>query len=832
MKQHEHATKNKPEPEMTPAESGHHDHHAQMAADFRNRFWISLVLTLPILALSPMLQTLVGLREAIRFPGDLYVLFGFASAVFWYGGWPFLKGLFKELSTLKPGMMTLVAVAITTAYVYSSSVVFGLTGKMFFWELATLVDIMLLGHWIEMKSVMGASKALEELAKLMPSDAHKLMPDGSVKDVPLGELAVDDKVLIKPGEKIPADGIIVEGESSVNEAMLTGESTPVTKKTDGKVIGGSINGEGSLTIEVKGTGKDSFLSQVIDLVKQAQESKSKTQNLADTAALWLTIIALGGGAFTLLVWLVFMGKDFAFAIERAVTVMVITCPHALGLAVPLVVAVSTALAASNGLLIRNRGAFESARKLQAIIFDKTGTLTEGRFGVTDMLLLAQDIDEETLRKYAASVDANSEHPIAKAIADSSENKLPVENFKSIPGKGAEGRVDGREVKVVSPGYLQEQNIGMTDKRVEPLQAQGKTVVFVLVDGTLQGAIALADIVRPEAKQAIKALKALNIRCMMLTGDNKATAKWVSEQIGLDEYFAEVLPQDKAAKVKEVQSRGVLVAMTGDGVNDAPALAQADIGIAIGAGSDVAVETADVILVRSNPLDVVAIVRLSRATYGKMIQNLVWATGYNVVAIPLAAGALYAWGVLLTPALGAVLMSASTVIVAINARLLRLKAEPKTEAKAEPQPETKTEPQPEAKAEPQPEAKTKLQPEAKAEPQPEAKAEPQTETKTEPQPEVKAEPQPEAKIKPQPQPEAKAEPQPEAKAEPQPEAKAETPSDLTSQIAKRAFEIYEERGRAVQDWEQAENEIQKEIFDSAKAESESEAKVEPKPEAKK
>ncbi len=648
------------------------DHHAHMAADFRQRFWISLVITLPILLLSPMLQTLVGLREAIRFSGDIYVLFSLSSAVFWYGGWPFLKGLFEEFKSRQPGMMTLVAVAITTAYLYSSAVVFGLTGKMFFWELATLVDIMLLGHWIEMKSVMGASKALEELAKLMPSDAHKLMPDGSVKDVPLGDLAVDDKVLIKPGEKIPADGIIVEGESSVNEAMLTGESTPVSKKTGGKVIGGAINGEGSLTIEVKGTGKDSFLSQVIDLVKQAQESKSKTQNLANTAAMWLTVVALSCGALTFLIWLVPMSKEFAFSIERAVTVMVITCPHALGLAVPLVVAVSTALAAGNGLLIRNRVSFEGARKLQAVIFDKTGTLTEGRFGVTDTLVLSQDIDKETLRKYAASVDANSEHPIAKAIAAASDNKLPVENFKSIMGKGAEGRVEGKDIKVVSPGFLREQSIDFTDKRVEPLQAQGKTLVFILVDGKLKGAIALADIVRPEAKQAIDALKALDIRCMMLTGDNKATAKWVSDQIGLDEYFAEVLPRDKAAKVKEVQSRGVLVAMTGDGVNDAPALAQADVGIAIGAGSDVAVETADVILVRSNPLDVVAIVQLSRATFRKMVQNLFWATGYNVVAIPLAAGALYAWGVLLSPALGAVLMSASTVIVAINARLLRLK----------------------------------------------------------------------------------------------------------------------------------------------------------------
>ena len=655
-----------------PDHQDHQDHHAHMAADFRKRFWIALVLTLPILVLSPLLQKLVGLRETISFPGDLYVLFGFSSAVFWYGGWPFLKGLYTELESRQPGMMTLVAVAITTAYGYSSAVVFGLTGKVFFWELATLVDVMLLGHWIEMKSVMGASKALEELAKLMPSNAHKVTADGGVTDVPLSELAMDDKVLIKPGEKIPADGVIVDGKSSVNEAMLTGESTPVTRKTGGKVIGGAINGEGSLTIEVKGTGKDSFLSQVIDLVRQAQESKSKTQDLANTAAMWLTLIALSGGAITFFIWLAFMGKDLSFAIERAVTVMVITCPHALGLAVPLVIAVSTALAASNGLLIRNRPAFERARNIQAIIFDKTGTLTEGRFGVTDTLLLAQDINEDTLHRYAASVEANSEHPIAKAIAAAVENKLAVEDFKGIAGKGAEGRVEGKDIKVVSPGFLREQNIAMDDTRVEELTAQGKTVVFVLIDGQLKGAIALADIIRPESKQTITALKAMNIKCMMLTGDNKQVAQWVSDQVGLDEYFAEVLPQDKAAKVKEVQSRGVLVAMTGDGVNDAPALAQADLGIAIGAGSDVAVETADIVLVRSNPLDVVALLKLSRATYGKMIQNLVWATGYNAFAIPLAAGALYAWGVVLSPALGAALMAASTVIVAINARLLRLK----------------------------------------------------------------------------------------------------------------------------------------------------------------
>ncbi len=676
----------KPNPDQAEETEAHHDHHddhkdhgdhdhqshhAHMAADFRRRFWIALVLTLPILVLSPMLQELAGLRDAIDFPGDLYVLFGLSSAVFFYGGWPFLKGLFEELQSRQPGMMTLVAVAITTAYAYSSAVVFGLAGKVFFWELATLVDVMLLGHWIEMKSVMGASRALEELAKLMPSDAHKLMPDGSVKDVPLSELAAGDKLLIKPGEKIPADGVITEGESSVNEAMLTGESTPVKKKTDDKVIGGAINGEGSLTIEVKGTGKDSFLSQVIDLVKQAQESKSKTQDLANTAAMWLTFIALGGGAITFFIWLGVMGNALSFAIERAVTVMVITCPHALGLAVPLVVAVSTSLAASNGLLIRNRPAFERARKLQAIIFDKTGTLTEGRFGVTDTLMFSQDIDEDTLHRYAASVEARSEHPIARAIATSVDKTLPVDDFKGIAGKGAEGTVEGKAVKIVSSGFLREQDIDMTDSRVDELRAQGKTVVFVMIDGQLKGAIALADIIRPESKQAIAELKEMGIRCMMLTGDNKQVAEWVSKEVGLDEYFADVLPQDKAAKVKEVQSRDILVAMTGDGVNDAPALAQADLGIAIGAGSDVAVETADVVLVRSNPLDVVALLKLSKATYSKVFQNLVWATGYNAFAIPLAAGALYAWGVLLSPALGAALMAASTVIVAINARLLRL-----------------------------------------------------------------------------------------------------------------------------------------------------------------
>jgi Cu2+-exporting ATPase len=617
-----------------------------------------------------MIQHFLGLGESIRFFGDQYVLFGLSSVVFFYGGYPFLKGVLSELRATRPGMMTLISVAITTAYLYSSAVVFGLSGNILFWELATLIDIMLLGHWIEMKSVMGASKALEELVRLMPSDAHKVMPDGSVKDVPLSELNAGDKVLVKPGEKIPADGEVVDGESSVNESMLTGESVPVSKIIGAKVIGGSVNGEGSITAEVKKTGKDSYLSQVIELVRQAQESKSRTQDLANRAAVWLTIVALGGGAITIFVWLAIAQKDFAFALERTVTVMVIACPHALGLAVPLVVAVSTALSASNGLLIRDRAAFEKARNIQAIIFDKTGTLTEGKFGVTDSIIFDKDMNVEEMLEYAASVEAHSEHPIAKGVVSSARGTFPVQNFRAITGKGAEGNVNGRNIKVVSPGYLKEQNIRIDDERIQELSSQGKTVVFVLVEGVLKGALALADIVRPESKEAISMLKDMGIKCMMLTGDNKQVAKWVSEEIGLDEYFAEVLPDEKSAKVKEVQSRGLIVAMTGDGVNDAPALAQADVGIAIGAGTDVAVETADIILVRSNPLDAVAILGLSRATYRKMVQNLLWATGYNVVAIPLAAGVLYP-AILLGPALGAVFMSLSTIIVAINAKLLKV-----------------------------------------------------------------------------------------------------------------------------------------------------------------
>jgi Cu2+-exporting ATPase len=656
----------------SPNGHSHSAHHGHMIEDFKRRFWVSLIITIPIIVISPMIHHFLGLEDSLRFTGDMFVLFALSSVVYFYGGWPFLKGIYDEIKKRQPGMMTLIALAISVAYFYSSATVFGVKGEDFFWELATLIDIMLLGHWIEMKSIMGASKALEELAKLMPDEAHQIDDNGNVADVPVSELKHKDKLLIKPGEKIPADGKIFEGKTSINESMLTGESKPVSKSEGDNVIGGSINGEGSLKIEVEKTGDETFLSQIVKMVQEAQQSKSKTQDLANRAAFWLTIIAITSGALTMFVWLMFSGETFNFALSRTVTVMVITCPHALGLAVPLVVAVSTALSAKSGLLIRNRTSFEQARNINAVIFDKTGTLTKGEFGITETISFDKNYDEKDILKYAAAVESESEHPIAQGIVKSSQDKYELKEFNSIPGKGAEGKVNGKDAKVVSPGYLQENKIELQEKdKIEKLSAQGKTVVFVLIDNKLTGAIALADIIREESKEAIKQLKELGIKPMMLTGDNKQVAKWVADELKLDDYFAEVLPGKKAEKVKEVQSRGMIVAMTGDGVNDAPALAQADVGIAIGAGTDVAVETADIILVRSNPKDVVSLIKFAKATYKKMIQNLIWATGYNVIAIPLAAGVLYSAGIVLSPALGAVLMSLSTIIVAINAKLLKV-----------------------------------------------------------------------------------------------------------------------------------------------------------------
>jgi Cu2+-exporting ATPase len=653
---------------------GHHDHqghHAQMVKDFRRRFWISLALTVPILALAPMIQEFLGLADVLAFPGSSYVQFALATAVFVYGGWPFLSGMVGELGRRQPGMMTLIALAITVAYGYSSLVVFGVAGTVFFWELATLIDIMLLGHWIEMRSVMGASSALQELVELLPAEAHRLDEDGDTEDVPVTELTAGDRILVKPGEKVPTDGRIVEGHTSINEAMLTGESAPVERGQDDEVIGGSVNGESAITVEVEKTGEETYLSQVIDMVRRAQESRSRTQDLADRAALWLTIIALSAGAITLTAWLA-AGRPFDFSLERMVTVMVITCPHALGLAIPLVVAVSTSLSAQSGLLIRDRSAFERSRELDAIVFDKTGTLTEGRFGVTDVVSLSTRDEDEVLR-LAAAVERHSEHPIAQGIVNAAEERKlsgpGAKDVSAIPGKGAQGTVDGISVLVVSPGYLREHDRSVEHDEIAALADDGKTVVYVLVDDDVAGAIALADIVRDESREAIERLKTMGIEVMMLTGDSEAVAKWVADELGLDDYFAEVLPDQKADKIKEVKERGRRVAMVGDGVNDAPALVAADVGIAIGAGTDVAVQSADIVLVRSDPRDAADIVDLARATYRKMVQNLWWATGYNAIAIPLAAGVLFWAGIMLSPAVGAVLMSASTVIVAVNARLL-------------------------------------------------------------------------------------------------------------------------------------------------------------------
>ncbi|MEO6902662.1 MAG: copper-translocating P-type ATPase [Bacteroidia bacterium] len=652
-----------------PMDIAGHDHHKMMIADFRKRFWVSVILSIPVLVLSPMIQGFLGFE--LSFQGSMYVLFALSSITFFYGGWPFLKGLKDELKKKAPGMMTLIAVAITVAYVYSSAIVFGLEGKMFFWELVTLIDIMLVGHWIEMKSVLGASKALQLLVSMMPSEAHKMQGD-NVVDIKLEELNKDDIILVKPGEKVPADGIIIEGESYLNESMLTGESKPVKKGIEQQVIGGSINGNGSLKVKVLHTGKDSYLNKVITLVQEAQKAKSKTQNFADKAAKWLTYIALGGGFGTLAIWLL-LGFDFVYALERMVTVMVISCPHALGLAIPLVVAISTAISAQNGLLIRNRTAFENSRKISTLLFDKTGTLTKGDFGVTRYEAVSDKYNKDELLRLASALEQSSEHPIAvgilKKIKEQKTTIPKLENFNAITGKGVEAKVEGYEVKVVSPGYLKDKNISVPKSAYSNA---AETVVFIIINNELAGFIALADEIRPESYEAIKLFKKNNIKVMMATGDNEIVAKAVSDELGLDGYYSEVLPHQKVEIVKELQSKGEFVAMTGDGVNDAPALAQADVGIAVGSGTDVAAETADIILVNSNPQDILKLILFGKATYKKMIQNLVWATAYNVFAIPLAAGVLYKYGFVLGPAVGAIFMSLSTIIVAINAQLLRKK----------------------------------------------------------------------------------------------------------------------------------------------------------------
>jgi len=645
-----------------------HDH-AMMVADFKKRFLAVLILTIPIILLSPMIQMFIGVDW--KFKGSSVILAVLSSVVFFYGGWPFLKGLVNEVKTKNPGMMFLIGFAITVAYIYSVAIVFGLKGMDFFWELTTLILIMLLGHWIEMKSIAGASKELELLVQLMPSDAHMVMPD-MVHDVKTDTLQENDIILVKPGEKIAADGIISEGESYLNESMLTGESKPVRKTKGDKVIAGSINGNGSIKVTVSHAAKDSYLSKVVKLVEDAQKAKSKTQLLADQAAKWLTIIALVGGISTFLYWYL-TGQALSFAMERMVTVIVICCPHALGLAVPLVVAKSTALSAKHGLLIKNRTAFENARRITTIVFDKTGTLTIGKFEVSKIVPLKSELTENEIIRLASALEQKSEHPIATGILQKvkelSVNIPAAESFNAITGQGVEAIVEGKKILVVSPGYLKENNITVPDGFTAN---DTETVVFVIINNELAGYIALSDEIRPESSEAVKTLKQNDIKSILLTGDNNKVAKSVSETIGMHSFFAEVLPHQKLEKIIELQNKGEFVAMTGDGVNDAPALAQADVGIAVGSGSDIAAETAGIVLVNSNPKDIVSLILFGKATYRKMVQNLMWATGYNVIALPLAAGVLFKLGILLSPAAGAVLMSASTVVVAINASLLKVK----------------------------------------------------------------------------------------------------------------------------------------------------------------
>lgn len=652
--------------------AGHHDHHAHMVEDFKKRFWISLGVSIPIAILAPMLQNLFGFE--VSFPGSDILLFVLATFIFFYGGKPFLIGIKSEVIDARtPGMMTLISLAIITSYVYSTLTTFFIEGSDFYFELATLIVVMLLGHWIEMRSQMGASKALESLIDLMPNEANKLDESGNTKTVSVEELHPGDHILVKTGEKIPLDGIILEGSSSIDESMLTGESVPVEKTKDQEVIGGSINGEGALTVKVDKVGEDTYLSQVVELVRNAQMSKSKAQGFADIAAKWLFYIAITAGFVTFTYWI--NASDFEFALERLVTVLVIACPHALGLAMPLVSSVSTSIAAKEGLLIRNRTQFEDARKVDKVVFDKTGTLTEGNFGV-EALVPEQNISEEELLQVAFSIEKQSDHPIGKGIVREAEERnietLKVSEVETITGKGLKGIIDSKEVEIISPGAMKEMQIAFDEVQFEELSEKGNTVVFVLRDHSLIGMIAVGDQIRHSSYEMIRKLKEMNIDAVMITGDNQKAADAVGKALELTEVIAEVLPDGKSKEIERLKEQGSKkVAMVGDGINDAPALAAADIGIAIGAGTDVAIETADIVLVDSNPRDLLSILNLSKATHRKNIQNLIWAAGYNIIAIPLAAGVLFNFGIVVTPAIGAAIMSLSTIVVAINARLLKM-----------------------------------------------------------------------------------------------------------------------------------------------------------------
>ncbi|PIR88099.1 MAG: copper-translocating P-type ATPase [Candidatus Harrisonbacteria bacterium CG10_big_fil_rev_8_21_14_0_10_45_28] len=642
---------------------------------FARKFWVSAVLSLPVIAYSKIFEIIFG-QSVPNFPGSEYIPFVLGSLVFFYGGWIFLTSAWREIRGRAPGMMTLIALAISIAYGYSLAVTFGFAGEALYWEITTLIAIMLLGHWLEMRAVTGAQGALKELAKLLP-DTAEVARNGQTETVPLAELRVGDFVMIRPGGRVPADGRVSEGQSHLDEAMITGESRPVEKKVGDEVIGGTINKDGSLKVEIIKIGDDTFLSGVMRLVKDAQASKSKTQLLADKAAFYLTIIAIVVGIGTFVGWMFFTTLGVSFAIQRLVAVMVITCPHALGVAIPLVASISTTKAAKNGFLVRERSALEAARKVDVVLFDKTGTLTTGGYGVEKIWAFVDEKEENEVLRTAGSVDSHSEHYIAKAIVDEAKKRElsldEVAEFSRIAGRGVGGVVGGKKVYVGGAAIIEHVGLEISEAvkvLIEVEEKKGKTIIFVIKEKELMGAIALIDQIRKESSEAVEALKALGVKTAMITGDSEDVAKWVAGELGLDEYYARVLPGEKAEKVKDLQNKGLKVVMVGDGINDAPALTTADIGVAIGAGTNVAIESAGIILMRSDPRDIVKIIRLSKMTYNKMIQNLFWATGYNVVAIPLAAGVLYKAGILLQPAVAAILMSASTVIVAINAVLLR------------------------------------------------------------------------------------------------------------------------------------------------------------------
>ena len=653
----------------------HSEHHAMMIQDFRKRFWISLILTLPVLVLSPMIQQLLGFEFALFPEFDPYILFGLSTVVFFYGGWPFLTGLADELKKKQPGMMTLIAVAITVAWAYSSATTFGVQGGSFFWELVTLIDIMLLGHWIEMRAVGNAGNALQKMAELLPGSAHLVDENGSITDVDLQDIQIGQQVIVNAGEKIPTDGTIVEGNTSVNESMVTGEAKAVKKTVGDKVIGGAVNGNGTVKIEVTGTGESGFLAQVMKLISEAQQEKSRSETLSDKVARALFYVAVTVGVIAFIVWLI-ITKDLNIAFERMVTVLIIACPHALGLAIPLVVARSTSLGASNGLLIRNRVALEKSKSIAVVTMDKTGTLTEGDFRVSVVESLAEKWSKEEVLRIMASLESHSNHPLAVGILTEAEKQnigYPApENVTVISGTGLSGTVQGKNVLIVKVDYLDNNHLSYNKDRFKELAEKGNSVSYLIVENEVAGLVAQGDEIKPEARETVDGLKRIHITPVMLTGDNEGYARSVGSQVGISEIHAGLLPQDKEKIIQSYQNKGKPVMMVGDGVNDAPALARADIGVAIGAGTDVAIDSADVVLVKSNPSDILHFFSLAKNTSRKMVQNLWWGAGYNIIAIPLAAGVLAPIGIILSPAVGAVLMSISTIVVALNSMTLKLK----------------------------------------------------------------------------------------------------------------------------------------------------------------